>query len=284
MSSIPFTKMHGLGNNYVYIDCFKNSLAEVNLSDLAKKISDVNTGIGSDGIILICPSKMAHAKMRIFNKDGSEGLNCGNGLRCVAKYLYDNQYVKNKNFTIETLSGIVDACIIENTSNQGLVLINMGSPKLKRTEIPMLGNCNDVVINEHFEILNNSLKVTCVSMGNPHAVFFVDHIHDSKHLTLGPQIECDRRFPQKINVEFASVNNSKSITCKVWERGSGETKACGTGACAVAIAAILNDKASKNSDISIHLDGGTLLVNWTNQNEVLMTGPATLVAHGEILI
>jgi len=282
MNTLTFTKMHGLGNNYVYIDCFTHELVEEKLPELARHLSDVNTGIGSDGIILICPSKKAAAKMRIFNKDGSEGANCGNGLRCVAKYLIENNYVQQPNFHIETVSGLVEASIIDLNASQATVKINMGPPKLARNELPMIGESTAQVINELFQIESTTLHITAVSMGNPHAVFFVPIIEQAPYRTLGPLIECDKRFPKGVNVEFVSVASPNKLHCRVWERGSGVTQACGTGACAAAVVAILNGHAPRGEDITVCLEGGDLEINWTKQGDVLMTGPAVTVARGVV--
>jgi diaminopimelate epimerase len=282
MSLITFTKMHGLGNNYIYIDCFIHDLVEKSLPQLAQKLSNVATGIGSDGMILICPSKKCAAKMRIFNKDGSEATNCGNGLRCVAKYIYDKQYVNQSTFQIETVSGCVEATIIENTSSHALIQVNMGYPKLLRNLIPMLGG-EGPVINEAFHIAGSTYYVTAVSMGNPHVVLLVETVDNQLISYLGPLIENDLRFPRGANVEFVQVLNRTNLVCRVWERGSGITQACGTGACAAVVAAVLNAKVSQNNHINVHLEGGTLVVNWSNDGDVIMTGPAVTVAQGEVL-
>lgn len=290
MQEIPFIKMHGLGNCYVYVDCFAHSLREADLSNIAIAVSDVNKGIGSDGMILIGPSSKAAVKMRIFNKDGSEGKNCGNGLRCVAKYAYEKGYVKNNAFPIETLSGIVHAEVQINAANEpnkfntSNVFINMGKPILDRENVPMLGKKSNMVVNEPFDISGQNLLLTAVSMGNPHAVFFVSDISNAPYKTLGPIIECDPRFPEKINVEFIEIESPTSIHCRVWERGSGVTQACGTGACAVAVAAILTGRSQKETDIAVHLEGGTLTIRWQNNGEILMKGPATTIATGKLFL
>lgn len=280
MKNISFIKMHGLGNNYIYIDGFSHSISEEKLAELAIQVSNVNTGIGSDGLILIAPSKQAALKMRIFNKDGSEGKNCGNGLRCVAKYAYEQNLVPSKSMTIETLSGIVEARVVQHEGVHALVAVNMGKPRLTREAIPMRGEMADQIIAEPFAMDSETLLLTAVSMGNPHAIFFTTTLENHPHLRLGPHIEKDVRFPEKVNVEFVVVESPTSLQCRVWERGSGATHACGTGACAVAVAAILNGYSSRGTDILVHLEGGTLTINWTNQGDVLMTGPATTVATG----
>lgn len=280
MDSFSFTKMHALGNNYIYVDMFKENLPEGLLSNLAVKVSNVYTGIGSDGMILICPSDIAPVKMRIFNNDGSEGKNCGNGLRCVAKYAYEHKIVTDKNFKIETLSGLVDAQIHEEAGNVYSVTINMGKPRLKRSDLPMIGMDYDTVVNEQIEFSNQTLYMTGVSMGNPHAIFYVNSIEDAPLTTLGPVIEKDSRFPEGVNVEFLEVLNETEINFRVWERGSGITQACGTGACAAVVASVLNGKTKRNQETIVHLAGGDLYINWTNEGHVLMTGPAELVCKG----
>lgn len=280
MKTIPFIKMHGLGNNYIYIDGFLNSIPEEKLSELAMQVSNVSTGIGSDGLILMAPSKVAAIKMRIFNKDGSEGKNCGNGLRCVAKYAYEQKLVPYKVMTIETLSGIVEATVTEHQATEAQVTVNMGIPRLARKSIPMLGAPAESIVAERFDLDGAILSLTAVSMGNPHAVFFIPTHDANLHLTLGPRIEKDPRFPEKVNVEFVVVESPTSLHCRVWERGSGVTQACGTGACAVAVAAILNGYSIRATDIVVHLEGGDLTINWTKEGDLLMTGPASTIATG----
>lgn len=280
MNSFSFTKMHGLGNNYIYVNLFEESIEEAFLSELAIKVSNVNTGIGSDGMILICPSEVAPVKMRIFNNDGSEGKNCGNGLRCVAKYAYEHKLVKDKRFQIETLSGIVDAEVHELDGVVKNVTVNMGQPHLRRSEIPMIGEEADKVVEETFIVNENELSLTGISMGNPHAVFFVKDIEQAPVTTLGPIIEKDTRFPEGINVEFVEVVSTHELHFRVWERGSGVTQACGTGACAAVVAAVLNGKTEKNKETVVHLAGGDLYITWTLNGEVLMTGPAEVICDG----
>jgi len=283
MKKIQFTKMHGLGNCYGYINCFETKLEEAELPRLAEKFANVSTGIGSDGIILLCPSKKADIKMRIFNKDGSEAKNCGNGLRCVAKYAFDHSLVSSKKMSIETLGGIVHANIFDNTPQLSLVQVNMGHPQLERSKIPMNGVAAQQVVNESFNIDKLSLKLTAVSMGNPHAVFFTDTSKHSLHKEIGPKIEKDFRFFEGVNVEFVHVISPTSLHCSVWERGSGVTQACGTGACASAVAAILNGHSKKGEDITVHLEGGDLKIQWAHNNDVLMTGPAEYIASGTFI-
>ncbi|MBE4907422.1 diaminopimelate epimerase [Bacillus luteolus] len=280
MDYFTFTKMHALGNNYIYVDMFNENLPEDLLSKLAVRVSNVHTGIGSDGMILICPSDIAPVKMRIFNNDGSEGKNCGNGLRCVAKYAYENKIVSEKNFKIETLSGLVEAEIHEEAGEVYSVTVNMGNPRLRRKDLPMIGLDSEMVVNEQVEFSNQTLYMTGVSMGNPHAIFYVDSIEDAPLTTLGPIIEKDSRFPEGVNVEFLEVLNENEINFRVWERGSGITQACGTGACAAVVASVLNGKTKRNEQTTVHLAGGDLFITWTDQGHVLMTGPAEVVCTG----
>lgn len=280
---LSFTKMHGLGNSYIYIDARQHKIPSEQLPELAIKVSDPGVGIGSDGLIIIEPSGRATVKMRMFNKDGSEGKRCGNGLRCVAKYAFENGYCHGKEMTIETASGIVEATIHEYHGPNALVSINMGPPQLSRNAIPMQGSECDLVVAEPFQIKEHLLALTAVSMGNPHAVFFVKEKNHTLHHSLGPVIELDERFPERVNVEFVFVESPHSLHCSVWERGSGLTQACGTGACASAAAAILNGFCKKEEEIAVHLAGGTLSICWNANNNLIMKGFATTVASGTLL-
>jgi diaminopimelate epimerase len=280
MNYFSFTKMHGLGNSYVYVNMFEEYIPEELLSPLAVKVSNVNTGIGADGMILICPSDVAPVKMRIFNSDGSEGKNCGNGLRCVAKYAYEHKLVNETSFYIETLSGLVKAEVFVENGAVTKVTIDMGRPRLKRSEIPMLGEESEQVVAEKVEFQGELYEMTGVSMGNPHAVFYVDDIHQAPVTTLGPIVEKDERFPEGINVEFVEVVNDHELHFRVWERGSGVTQACGTGACAAVVASVLNGKTARNKETVVHLAGGDLYITWTDEGNVLMTGPAETICTG----
>ncbi|MFU0788510.1 diaminopimelate epimerase [Virgibacillus proomii] len=277
---LPFTKMHGLGNNYIYIDFFTNQVEESKLSGLAKRVANVNTGIGSDGLIIIHPSKKADVGMRIFNKDGSEGLSCGNGLRCTAKYVYEQGIVSKKQFKIETKANIVEAEVKVTDGNVDLVTINMGEPLLNRQDVPMQGEINQQVISEPFIINDEELILTAVSMGNPHAVFFVEKINNAQVEKLGPLIEKDPRFPLGVNVEFIEVISPTEVNFSVWERGSGITQACGTGACASVVAGVLNNYLTRDKEITVHLPGGDLLIKWDKDGNVWMTGGAEIIASG----
>lgn len=286
MKKLKFTKMHGLGNNYIYVNMFEEAIAEADLADLAVAVSNPFTGIGSDGMILICPSEKAPVKMRIFNNDGSEAKNCGNGLRCVAKYAYENGIVNEDEFTIETLGGLVTAKLtIDEKQQVNQVTVNMGNPILIPDQVPVKGFSNkDSVINEPVSFNGSDLNMTAVSMGNPHAIFFVDDIEEAPLHSLGPVIEKDPMFPDWVNAEFVEIVSEQEMHFRVWERGSGVTQACGTGACAAAVAAILNGKAERNNDITIHLAGGDLIINWQSSGDVLMTGPAEVICTGEYLL
>ncbi|WP_080875108.1 diaminopimelate epimerase [Oceanobacillus timonensis] len=278
---IPFTKMHGLGNNYIYIDLFHTELPEDKLSELAVKMSNQNTGIGSDGMILIHPAETADVGMRIFNKDGSEGMNCGNGLRCTAKYAYETGIVRKSEFTIQTKANIVQAIVKKNREQEvEEVTIDMGEPILQREQIPMLGEAGTTVIDEPFPVADTTLQVTAVSMGNPHVITVVDAIDEAPLTTLGPIIEKDERFPEGVNTEFIEIVSDEEIHFRVWERGSGVTEACGTGACAAVVAATLNDKVTKGKKIVVHLAGGDLLIEWKEDGHIWMTGGAETIASG----
>ncbi|WP_078429996.1 diaminopimelate epimerase [Alkalihalobacterium alkalinitrilicum] len=278
---MKFTKMHGLGNSYIYVDLFQEVLKEEELPQLAIEVADKNKGIGSDGMILVCPSEVAPVKMRVFNNDGSEAKNCGNGLRCVAKFAYEHGYVKEPTFQIETLGGLVEATVHVSDNQVKEVTVNMGQPRLQRKDLPMTGNPEEQVIAEPLERNGYSLEMTAVSMGNPHAVFFVDQIDEAPVETLGPVLEKDEIFPEWVNVEFVEAVNADELHFRVWERGSGITQACGTGACAAVVAAVLNEKVEKGKEIIVHLLGGDLKITWTVDGDVLMTGAAETVCTGE---
>ncbi|SER78159.1 diaminopimelate epimerase [Gracilibacillus ureilyticus] len=278
--NVPFTKMHGLGNSYIFINVFDFPVEEDYLSELAIAVANKDTGIGSDGLILIHPTGDADVGMRIFNNDGSEGKNCGNGLRCVAKFAYENELVHDKQFTIATKAGNVIAEVHGNRSRIEEVTVNMGKPILEREQIPMTGESALQVVAEPFQVENYHLDLTAVSMGNPHAVFFVDHIEEAPLTTLGPVIEKDSRFPEGVNVEFIEKVNDQEIHFRVWERGSGITQACGTGACASVVASILNGKLEKNKEITVHLAGGDLYIIWDTDDIVWMRGKAETTVSG----
>lgn len=277
MSKITFTKMHGIGNDYIYIDCFKESID--NPEKLAEVMSPRRTSVGSDGVILICPSDIADAKMRMFNMDGSEGKMCGNGIRCVGKYVYDSGIAKKDIITIETLSGIKTLWIKTENEKAVSVKVDMGEPILNPAEIPAVYD-SDKMINAPVSIGGKSVNITAVSMGNPHAVVFCDEI---KHLDLekiGPDFEFDPMFPEQVNTEFIKVIDENNLEMRVWERGSGETFACGTGACAAAVAAILCGYCKKESEITVHLKCGNLIITYGSDGHIYMEGPAQKVYEG----
>jgi diaminopimelate epimerase len=274
---MKFTKMHGIGNDYVYINCFEAEIKDP--TKLAPIISDRHFGVGSDGLILILPSKVADCKMRIFNADGSEAQMCGNGIRCVAKYVYDHKITQKNPLTVETLAGVKTIQLFTTNGKVSSARVDMGKPRLMRSEIPMLGK-ETQVINEVLNIGEGlSFRITCVSMGNPHCVIFVDDfdkVDISKH---GAEIERHKSFPERTNVHFVKIHNPQEITMKTWERGSGITLACGTGASAVCVAGVLNKKTDRK--ILAHLPGGDLELEWAEDGNVYMTGPATEVFTGE---
>ena len=274
---MKFTKMHGIGNDYVYINCFEEVVKEP--AKLVTIISDRHFGVGSDGLILILPSKVADCKMRIFNADGSEAQMCGNGIRCVAKYVYDHKIAQKNPLTVETLAGTKTIQLFTENGRVSSATVNMGKPKLMRSEIPMLGK-ETQVIDEILTINKEiSFRITCVSMGNPHCVIFVDNFDKIVLPQYGAEIERHHSFPERINVHFVKVHNPKEVTMKTWERGSGTTLACGTGASAVCVAGVLNKKTERK--ILAHLPGGDLELEWSEDGNVYMTGTATEVFTGE---
>ena len=284
---IEFVKMHGLGNDFILVDCVNKSLGDpLFLSYLAKKFCDRNFGIGADGLMLILASSKADLQMRIFNSDGTEAQMCGNGIRCFAKYACENKLVSKNKFTVETLAGIITPELIFQDLKDKKVLrvkVDMGTPKLRRREIPMVGEDTPTVVDEVLKInTEQTFKVTCVSMGNPHCIIFVDDVQSIPVNEIGPKIENHPLFPEKTNVEFIQVINKKEINFRVWERGVGETLACGTGACAALVASVLNKKSEHQ--VIIHLTGGDLDIHWADDEHIYMTGPAELVFKGEMEI
>jgi len=278
---LKFTKMHGIGNDYIYINAIEQQIDDPNA--LALKLSDRRFSIGGDGVILICKSDVADAKMRMFNADGSEGKMCGNGVRCVGKYVYDNLLSDKSRdtITIETLSGIKTLKITAVDGKAELLEVDMGKAELNASEIPVIYEGSDTVIAKPLVVNGVEHIVTCVSMGNPHCVTFVDDVDSLELEKVGPHFENHAAFPERINTEFVKVVDDKTLQMRVWERGSGETWACGTGACATAVAACENGYCKKGENITVHLRGGDLIINYTDER-VLMTGPATKVFDGEI--
>lgn len=286
-SGIQFVKMHGIGNDYIYVDALKGDitpyLKESRLSDLSKKISDRHFGIGSDGLILILPSDDADFRMRIFNSDGSEAKMCGNGIRCVGKYVRDLGFTDKDTLTIHTESGVKTLTLNREGDETVSVVVDMGSPYFKRGEIPVKGDRETTMEDEALNAMGKTFKVTGVSMGNPHGVVYVEDVESLNLEELGPVLENHDIWPDRANIEFVEVLNEKDIKVRVWERGSGETLACGTGACASAV--VSYKKGLTRPEVKVHLRGGTLDIKYDeDKNKVMMTGPATFIAKGEFLI
>ena len=276
---LQFTKMHGLGNDYVYMDAINQKIE--NRSELAKFVSDRHFGIGSDGLILICPSEKADFRMQMFNQDGSEAEMCGNGIRCVGKFVYDKGLTKKETITVETLAGIKTLVMTAKNGKIETARVDMGEPILEPEKIPVISNENPVK-NLKLEVEDKDFTFTCVSMGNPHAVTFIkEDVNKFDICKYGAKLEVNKAFPKKANIEFINVIDDKTLKMRVWERGAGETLACGTGACAVTVAAILNEYTKRA--VTVHLLGGDLKIEWNkNDNHVYMTGPATTVFEGKI--
>ena len=273
-----FTKMQGCGNDYIYVDCFRQPMPH-DPPGLSRAVSDRHFGVGGDGLILICPSDKADARMRMYNADGSESEMCGNGIRCVAKFVYDRGLVRKSPLTIETGRGVLTLELEVSAGAVRQVRVDMGEPILHAERIPTTLP-GDPPLEAPLQVGEQTLRVTCVSMGNPHCIAFVDEIADAHVLGLGPQIERHAAFPRRVNVEFVRVNRPDDVTMRVWERGSGETLACGTGACAVVVAGHLTGRTQRR--IVVHLPGGDLQLYWSEEdNRVYMTGPAVEVFSGE---
>ncbi len=287
---LNFTKMHGCGNDYIYINCFDSETMEENLLKSYEKLfvymSDRHFGIGGDGVVLILRSLVADAKMRMFNLDGSEGKMCGNAIRCVAKYLYDNKIVQKDQIDIETLSGIKKLQLFTQNEQVYSVKVDMGKAELTPSLIPVkCDSDSDRMIDKPITVAGKTYNITAVSMGNPHAVIFdwkvESNLEQLDIKSIGSQIENSEYFPEKVNVEFAKIINRNHIKMRVWERGSGETLACGTGACAVVVAAVENDLCDKNTEVTVELLGGNLSIKYTDET-VYMTGGCTKVFDGTI--
>ena len=275
---MKFTKMHGAGNDYIYIDCFTEDVE--NSEDLSKKLSEKHFSVGADGIVLIKSSPVADCFMDIYNADGSRAKMCGNAIRCVAKYIYDNK-IKKPVIKIDTLSGIK---LVEIYTENGFATggrVNMGKPIFNGRQIPTRYG-DSIVKNKIINIENNDYEITCVSMGNPHCVVFRKDIHKLDLEKIGPLFENHEMFPERINTEFVEIIDEKTLKMRVWERGSGETLACGTGACAVAVASVVNGFCEKDKDIKIHTKGGILTVKWHKNDNVYLSGNAVKVFDGEI--
>ena len=275
-----FFKMQGLGNDYVYIDCI-NGKEPIDIKNLTRKLSNRHFGVGSDGLILLCKSKVADLKMRMFNSDGSEAQMCGNGIRCVAKLAYELGLICEEITTIETLSGIKTLKLNIVKGKVKTVEVDMGEPILEATKIPVSprAKIEDGKISTEFEIKDKKIELTCVSIGNPHAVTFVNDIKNFKVAEYGPILENADIFPEKANIEFVEIVDKNNIKMRVWERGSGETLACGTGACSSVVASSLNGYTDRK--VNVQLLGGNLEIEWKPNNHVHMTGPAVTVFKGE---
>ena len=277
---LQFTKMHGCGNDYIYFNCMDKELD--NPEQLSIMLSDRHFSIGGDGIIMICHSDVTDARMRMFNADGSEGKMCGNATRCIGKYLYDNGSVKKDKISLETLSGIKYLDLTVENGKVKLVSVDMGKAILAPSEIPVTLS-GDVAVNVPHIVNGKDYSITCVSMGNPHCVVFGGDPDEIELEKIGPCFENDPIFPERVNTEFAQIIDEHTIKMRVWERGSGETLACGTGACATAVAAVLCGYCKKGEDITLKLRGGELIINYTDER-VLMTGPAAVSFTGEVEI
>lgn len=277
---MKFTKMHGIGNDYVYVNCFEETVE--NPERVSELISDRHFGIGSDGLVLIMPSDKADFRMRMFNADGSEGMMCGNATRCIGKYVYDKGMTDKTEITLETKSGIKTLKLFPENGKVKTVLVDMGKAIIKPADIPVLAEGEDF-ISRKIEVNGNEETVTCVSMGNPHCVIFTDkNVDDFELEKIGPSFENHPLFPERINTEFANVIDGNTVKMRVWERGSGETWACGTGACATAVAACLNGHCKRDEEIRLMLRGGDLFITYKTDGTVLMRGSATTVFEGEI--
>ncbi len=275
---MKFTKMHGCGNDYVYVNLFEENIADP--AAFSIKVSDRHFGIGSDGLITIGPSDVADFRMRIYNADGSEAEMCGNGIRCVAKYVYDHKLTDKTNVSVESGAGIKYLQLTVEDDKVTQVRVDMGEPILSPSDIPVVAQ-GDKVVDEPIEVCDKTWHMTCVSMGNPHAVVFVDDVEHFDLEKYGPHFENHSRFPKRVNTEFVQVVSRNEAYMRVWERGSAETWACGTGTCATAMACILNNKT--DNKVLVHLRGGDLTIEYDEaSNHIFMTGPATEVFSGEI--
>lgn len=275
---MKFTKMQGLGNDYVYVNCLKEKVESP--SEMARRVSDRHFGVGSDGLILICPSECADFEMKMYNADGSRGEMCGNGIRCVGKYVYDYGLIDQTEISVETLGGIKHLSLTVEEGKVALVKVDMGFPIFVPEQIPVKVE-GDHAVNVPISVDGDEYRMTCVSMGNPHAVVYLDDIQNMEIEKIGSKFEHHPCFPNRVNTEFARVLDRETVEMRVWERGSGETLACGTGACAVAVASMVNGLTE--DCVTVQLLGGNLKIEWDREkNVVYMTGPATVVFDGEL--
>lgn len=274
---VKFTKMHGAGNDYIYINGFETIPEDLNR--LAEEVSDRHFGIGADGLVVILPSETADFRMRMFNADGTEAEMCGNATRCVGKYVYEKGLTDSDMITLETLAGIKVLKLRVDNGKVKEVTVDMGIPELEPAKIPVISPAAENMINRPVTVNGNEYYITAISMGNPHAVIFVDEITDHHVLTEGPELEKADIFPRKANIEFVKIEDRNNIKMRVWERGTGETLACGTGACASVVASILNGHTDRN--VAVHLTGGILKINCDeNSGHIYMTGPAEFICEG----
>lgn len=275
---MKFTKMQGLGNDYVYVNCLKEKVESP--SEMARRVSDRHFGVGSDGLILICPSECTDFEMKMYNADGSRGEMCGNGIRCVGKYVYDYGLTDQTEISVETLGGIKHLSLTVEEGKVALVKVDMGSPIFVPEQIPVKVE-GDHAVNVPISVDGDEYRMTCVSMGNPHAVVYLDDIQNMEIEKIGSKFEHHPCFPNRVNTEFARVLDRETVEMRVWERGSGETLACGTGACAVAVASMVNGLTE--DCVTVQLLGGNLKIEWDREkNVVYMIGPATVVFDGEL--
>ena len=275
---MKFTKMQGIGNDYVYVNCFEETVAD---PERVSEISDRHFGIGADGLVLIMPSDKADFRMRMFNADGSEGNMCGNATRCIGKFVYDNHLTDKTNITLETRSGIKKLTLYPENGKVKTVLVDMGKAVLKPADIPM-NVSGDTFINKPITVDGKEVFITAVSMGNPHAVTYVDDVDSLELEKIGPSFENHPLFPERVNTEFIKILDESTMQMRVWERGSGETWACGTGACAATAASVLNGYFPHDKEITVKLRGGDLFITYKSDGTVLMRGPAETVFTGEI--
>ncbi len=279
-AQIPFTKMHGLGNDYIFIDRFRYK-DEHDWGPLARAISDRHFGVGSDGLILVEPSDVAHFRMRMFNSDGSEGDMCGNGMRCFSRYVFEAGQTTKTEFEVETRAGIIKPKLLLEDGTPGSVTVDMGKPRFGRSEIPLAQLAGpEPVVDERVELEGEVLYGTALFLGNPHCVFFVSDVWAVDLERLGPPLERHALFPKKANIEFVSLRSPNMLDMRVWERGSGVTLACGTGASASVVAAVLKGMADRDQRVTVNLPGGPLQVEWRSDNHVWQTGPAARVCSG----
>lgn len=276
---MKFTKMQGIGNDYVYVNCFEETVADP--ERVSEIISDRHFGIGADGLVLIMPSDKADFRMRMFNADGSEGNMCGNATRCIGKFVYDNHLTDKTSITLETRSGIKKLTLYPENGKVKTVLVDMGKAVLKPADIPM-NVSGDTFINKPITVDGKEVFITAVSMGNPHAVTYVEDVDSLELEKIGPSFENHPLFPERVNTEFIKILDESTMQMRVWERGSGETWACGTGACAATAASVLNGYFPHDKEITVKLRGGDLFITYRSDGTVLMRGPAETVFTGEI--